>query len=134
MLNKYSCILDAAAEFLDEDVEYLSQEVGFRGDEIVWKNLSDPFCRRGFHIQEIAELLLKRGYALVTFDANPDLKTRGSNVREKVQFNVQHYLDHYDGIVIVHGSVARHAVSHKAKQQYQEILTFYAAIPIIINS
>ena len=132
MLNKYSCMLDVAAELLEEDVESIAKEIGICGDEIIWPDLPDPFRRRGFHIHDLRLLFLTRGYALVDFDPTPVLKTQGSDKLFEISFDIQNILLTYNGLLIIKKHQAQHAIVHykRTRNRIPHIIMFYAMIPI----
>lgn len=67
----HRCVLYAAAMVLNEDPEILQYEIGHDGLGIQYPNLSEPACLKGFHIQEILDCFLKRGYGLMLVELMP---------------------------------------------------------------
>lgn len=40
------------------------QEIGHDGKEVIWPNLSEPYCFRSYHLQEFTYCCLRRGFTL----------------------------------------------------------------------
>ena len=66
--NRWSCLPTSFAMILDVDVNELIRKIGHDGSEILWPNLEEPYCRRAFHIEEIAMVCYGLGYYLVWFN------------------------------------------------------------------
>lgn len=64
-----NCLLRAFAEALDITPEVLIQGLGHDGQEIVWPELPEPLCRRGFHVQEFILWALNEGVHITTIEA-----------------------------------------------------------------
>ncbi len=67
----HKCILYSAAMVLNENTLVLEQEIGHDGQEVVYDDLVEPMCLRGFHIQEILGCFLARGKGLMLIEAMP---------------------------------------------------------------
>lgn len=52
-------------------IEETLQEIGHDGSEIIWPHLTEPSCRRAFHISEIIELFDCKGFSLTPIDCLP---------------------------------------------------------------
>lgn len=50
---------------------FIFKQIGHDGSEIVWPDLKEPLCRRGFHVQELVDVALKFGVALVEIEGDP---------------------------------------------------------------
>jgi hypothetical protein len=59
---------------LDIAVEDIFAELGHDGGTIFWPDLPEPMRRRGFHVQELIEVALRRGYAVTPFELSPVLR------------------------------------------------------------
>jgi len=59
---------------LDTPVADLLAAIGHDGSEIVFANLSEPLCRRCFHIQEPIQVALTRGFAVTPVELFPVLQ------------------------------------------------------------
>jgi len=53
--NNWSCMVTAFAIALGVPVDYIIKILGHDGSEIIFPDLPEPECRRGFHIQEIID-------------------------------------------------------------------------------
>lgn len=78
------CLLYAAAMLLNEDPEKLKEEIGHDGMEIWWPDVLGKYCFRNFHIQEIQDCCLSRGFGLVLIEKNPCSKTLTKPVDIKI--------------------------------------------------
>lgn len=67
----WSCILDAFAMAMDIHPNYIINELGHDGSEILWPGNDDPYCRRGFHIQELIAIAIKNGYSVTEVQTKP---------------------------------------------------------------
>ncbi len=66
-----NCLLYSAAMVLDVDASILVKEIGHDGSHIVWPHLGSPLGEVNYHIQEIMDCFIKRGYALAPIDLYP---------------------------------------------------------------
>lgn len=71
--NGWSCLPTAFAMALDIPVEKLLRELGHDGSLVVFPEFRDPYCRRGFHPQELVELCYRRHKHVIEFQACPTL-------------------------------------------------------------
>ncbi len=71
--NAWSCLPTACATVLDIPVGDFIRHIGHAGSEIVWPGLKEPSRRRGFHIQECIEVLLRAGIAVTPIEVLPRL-------------------------------------------------------------
>src|SRR4051812_46325565 len=71
--NKWSCVPTAFAICLDIPVEKIIEEIGHDGSNIIFPHLTEPLCRRGFHLQELFKVCHNHGYAVTQFDVDPEL-------------------------------------------------------------
>lgn len=69
--NRWSCLPTAFGILTGVNVKFIIKWLGHDGSEIVRPELEDPFNRRSFHIQEMADWALDRGLALTGFEPNP---------------------------------------------------------------
>jgi hypothetical protein len=69
-MNGPNCLIYSAAMVLDADVESLYKEIGHNGMAKVW-DLPTPLCYRNFHIQEIIDCFIRRGYGLMPIEVDP---------------------------------------------------------------
>lgn len=66
-----NCLLYSAAMVLDTDPGILIKEIGHDGKRLEWSNLGYPLGQINFHIQEIMDSFIKRGFALVPIELLP---------------------------------------------------------------
>lgn len=64
--NRWSCLLTSFEMALGTVID-----VGHDGSEVIWKNLQEPYCRRGFHIQEMIDAAWRLGYCCVPVEPSP---------------------------------------------------------------
>jgi len=69
--NSWSCLLASAAMVLDQPLERLVQDLGHDGSKIMWPELTEPYRRKSFHIQEIVLLCLKYKHSCTCLETNP---------------------------------------------------------------
>lgn len=67
----HKCVLYAAAMVLDETAELLEFEIGHDGQKVIYPDLPEPACLRGFHMQEILDCFVRRGYGLMFVELMP---------------------------------------------------------------
>ena len=84
MTNSWSCVLDAAATVVGCEPEDLIEFIGHDGSEIIYPGLKDPANRKGFHIQEILDAVMRLGYGLIPIEARP------------VQIILENHTDYYE--------------------------------------
>jgi len=70
MGSRNQCLLYSLAMLLNEKPDVLINEIGHDGTDIWWDH-APPFCYRGHHIQEVIDVCLARGKALVPIEGNP---------------------------------------------------------------
>ena len=72
--NRWTCLPVSFAMVLDIPVQDIFNELGHNGSRILWPDLPEPMCRRGFHIQELIEIALRHGFAVTPFELSPVLQ------------------------------------------------------------
>lgn len=68
MYNKASCLVDAFSAVAQISPEAIVKHIGHDGLEVLWPELPEPFCFRGFHIQEVLKALLHWGVTASHFE------------------------------------------------------------------
>jgi hypothetical protein len=66
-----NCLLTSAAMLLDTTEQELINEIGHDGSEVWWPKAKATDRKRNFHIQEIIDCCMKRGYGLMPIDLMP---------------------------------------------------------------
>lgn len=56
---------------LQQPVEKVIKALGHDGSEILWPEYGDPYCRRGFHPQELIRYAYNLGKQVISFEAQP---------------------------------------------------------------
>ena len=69
--NNWSCVPSAFATALNIEIDTLLELIGHDGSEIIFSDLQEPLCYRGFHIQELVYALWVLGYNVVSFEVEP---------------------------------------------------------------
>jgi hypothetical protein len=72
--KQWQCVPTAFATALDMTLADLLNEIGHDGSEIINSNLPEPFCRKGFHIQELIDACLRYGFAVTPVELYPVTK------------------------------------------------------------
>lgn len=65
------CLLFAFAMLLETEPDDLIKEIGHDGMEKIWPELKEPYCFKGFHIQELLDCCYSRGKYLFPIDGMP---------------------------------------------------------------
>jgi len=111
--SRWSCLPVSFAMALDIPVEALFKELGHDGSLIMWPDLPEPACRRGFHIQEMIEIALRRGYAVTPFELCPVLESGGHQYAFDARWSAfANVIDTSIGILEGQGIRTRHAVAY----------------------
>lgn len=73
--NPWGCSITSFAMALDVSVETLQSYIGHDGSEIVFPELPEPMCRRGFHQQELIFAALNLGWTVTPFELVPAIQS-----------------------------------------------------------
>lgn len=68
---KSGCLLYSFAAILEIDPETLIEEIGHDGMDKKWPELKEPYCYQSFHIQELIDCCLRRGYSCTEIQSMP---------------------------------------------------------------
>ena len=82
----WMCMPLAFAMALEIPVAELLEELGHDGGELVFPNLPEPACRRGFHVQELVHVALRRGFALTPVELFPVLESADGKQTQTVLY------------------------------------------------
>ena len=72
--NQWSCAITSLAMVLRVPVQELIDRLGHDGSQIVFPDLEEPMCRRGFHSQELMDLALQWGFIVSPVELFPTIK------------------------------------------------------------
>ena len=116
--NHWSCEVTAFAMALHTPVAELIEGIGHDGSEIIWPDLPDPMCRRGFHSQELVDECLKRGHSCTPIEWHPTIAAAtGSNIypifiSAWAATRAHDYLEQSNSVLECEGRRCRHAVNN----------------------
>lgn len=65
------CLLYTFAMILETEPDILIKELGHDGMEKIWPSLPEPYCYKGFHIQEMIDLCIARELHCTEIQATP---------------------------------------------------------------
>lgn len=71
--NNWSCLPKAFAMASGIPVEVIIEEIGHDGSEILFPQYKEPYCRRGFHIQELINVMDDHGILVTPFETELQL-------------------------------------------------------------
>jgi hypothetical protein len=77
----------AFAMALDMPIADLLATIGHDGSEIVFPNLPEPLCRRCFHVQELIQVALARGFAVTPVELFPVLQPAEAGPQKVVLYS-----------------------------------------------
>ena len=109
---------------LDVPVAELIESIGHDGSEIIWPDLPDPMCRRGFHSQELIEECLRRGRSCTPIEWYPSIApASGSDVYPIFTpawsvTRARDYLKRSNSVLECEGRRWRHAVNNAHETIY----------------
>lgn len=113
--NRWSCMPTAFSIVTGIPLPRIIAEVGHDGSAIIFPELSEPRCRRGFHPQELVSAILKLGYAATEIEAHPRLgrygDTEGIDVYPDPEARMLEHLYNHSGVI---GGIGRGSVPHAA--------------------
>ena len=124
--NQWSCILAAFAMAMDVSVEELVSVIEHDGSEIVFPGLSEPMCRRGFHVQELIHAALWYDLSVTPYELVPaiqstplpDIRTPNwfaiNDPRRKRNFEI--IVERHQGVITGRGFRCNHAVAFEKGQ------------------
>lgn len=99
--NKWSCLPTAFAMAIDVPVAKVIEDICHDGSKIIFPEYDDPFCRRSFHIQELTDICLKRGFAVVPIENQPISEAKNHQYNVPVHNKrLEYYLVNYTGVLI----------------------------------
>lgn len=127
--ERWTCLGVAFAMALDMPYAELVERVGHNGSEILWPNLPEPLCRRGYHVQEMVRLAYNLGKRVTQFAGcyavTPDGEHR--HIVSQEDF-LEVILKSNSGVLTGRGARNNHAVAwdHVAGKIYDPVGAIYA--------
>lgn len=106
---------------IDVPMEIVCDMLGHDGSSILWPDLPEPLCRRGFHIEELQYVALSYESILVpylpAFEYSPNGQGKPVEINLTRLFNEQ--LGRCNGILFGHsrGQQNGHAIAWQAKER-----------------
>lgn len=89
--NHWSCNLASMAMVLDVHYRELIEEIGHDGSEILYPDLPEPLCRRGFHMQELIDCAVTRFFTCSEIQIRPVGTPDGLAGHEhEIDFKISH--------------------------------------------
>jgi hypothetical protein len=82
----WMCMPLAFAMALDMPVADLLRAIGHDGSKIAFPGLPEPACRRCFHIQELIQVCLARGFAVTPIELFPCLQPTDAGPHKTVLY------------------------------------------------
>lgn len=73
--NRWSCAITSWAMALDIEVGDAINFIGHDGGDVIFPELAEPRCRRGFHSQELVELAMQAGVYPTPFQVLPSISS-----------------------------------------------------------
>lgn len=72
--NQWSCLATSFAMVLGITTERFYELAGHDGGEKIWPDIPDPFCRRGFHINEAVAIANDLGFTATPLELFPMIR------------------------------------------------------------
>jgi hypothetical protein len=110
--NRWSCLPTAWSYLINWPLWSIIKAIGHDGSHIQWPELPEPYCRRGFHPQELIYLGDRFGFVTTAFEPNPVLISGSPLVITNLQNSFERILKSSDGVLLGEtNSGARHAIA-----------------------
>ena len=112
-----TCLPTSFAMAMDVSVIDVLNALGHDGSEIVWPNLPEPTCRRGFHIQELIRLAMQWGWSVTPVELAPVLGCADGRSFQVYPDDecwafFEQVIRTSQGVIEGHGLRCRHAVAY----------------------
>lgn len=104
--NRWSCLPTALAMVVGESVEKVLEVICHDGSETCWPQYPEPFCRRGFALNEISYAAFRFGFALC-------------EIAQDIIFHPYGHINEYEEMMI---AVPETDWENKMLQRYDAIL------------
>ncbi len=96
----WSCLVQAWSHVIQWPYWAIVNAIGHDGSEIWWPHQPEPYCRRGFHPQELIHLGDRFGFVTTTFEPIPVSASRGlSRPVEGLTDSFEKILKESDGVI-----------------------------------
>ncbi len=118
--NRWSCSLAAWCMAAGIPLDLARLDIGHDGSEVLNPYMPEPQGRRGFHTQELVELVLKYGDCPVLWELFPSIESGnqikvlyGSSIEMDGRWKAfQHLISTTHGVIEGHTGVCQHAVAY----------------------
>lgn len=124
--NQWSCTACAFAMVCNLTLDEVLLGVGYDGSEVLFPDLPEPLCRKGFPFPDCIRLCLYRGLSVTPVDLEPECTPDGIHYfkLDHKEF-VQRMLEKYQGVIQGKGNKVLHAVAWDRKQIYDPSIGIY---------
>lgn len=124
--NQWSCTACAFAMVCNLTLDGIFLGIGHDGSEIVFPNLPEPLCRKGFPFPECIRLCLCRGLSVTPIDFEPRCTPDGEHYYELDHREfVYNMLEKYQCVIEGMGREHPHTVAWDRKQIYDPSIGIY---------
>lgn len=117
--NRWSCAITSWAMALDIEVGDAINFIGHDGGDVIFPELAEPRCRRGFHSQELVELAMQAGVYPTPFQVLPSISSEcGQFSHPMYPYTTPRFALLYDliestrGVLEGRGTTCHHAVAY----------------------
>ena len=139
--SSWSCAAAAAAMVFDCSIESMFRRIGHDGSEIIFPELRDPACRKGFHMQEIIDVALIWNYTMTPIELAPVQTPDGKNEFEITKFHLfkspqlryEYYVKKTRGLIEGIASKFWHTVAYDRGKVYDSRGRIYGIKDLKIN-
>lgn len=131
--NRWSCSVAAWAMAMDLPIDYLLEEIGHDGSELISERVPEPQGRAGFHTQELVEVALLYGEHPVPWQLFPTTEVKevihhlwgvhGDNAERWKNF--VKYIKVTKGVISGMGKTCTHVVAYEKGTIYDPSGTVY---------
>lgn len=124
--NKWSCTACAFAMACGVRLEEFIKQVGHDGSEVLFPDLPEPLCRRGFATPECIRVCLNWGLTVTPIDFKPRCTPDGKNYHTLNHTNfANQMMGRFQGVIQGMGCRNYHTVGWDGTQIYDPSLGIY---------
>lgn len=118
--NQWSCLPTAFAIVLNEPVDKIISDIGHDGSEIIFPDLTEPYRRKAFHIQELIDICILRDICVVQVEQQPISEALGHRYLLPTYLpRLEYYTQRFTGVLTGLGPTGRpHAVAWDRNKIY----------------